>query len=79
MAEQLALALDATTPTGKTIGDAINDIYATRTDADFEHMRRMLAGLPTDQPAPRGAHMAELLLALRAMELAEHQVLYGAA
>ncbi|MCU1349623.1 MAG: hypothetical protein JWO56_2653 [Acidobacteria bacterium] len=51
--------------------EQINDIYASRTEADFEHMRARLRSAMPEEMTTRGAMLAETLLRLRSMELGE--------
>ncbi len=63
-----------------TIGESISELYRSRTEADFEHMRSkveaMNASLEPGQFIPesefKGYSLACLLLSLRAMEAAEN-------
>ena len=65
-----------------TIGEAISELYRSRTEADFEHMRSLVdamnASLQPGEEIPekdrRGYMHAVLLLQLRAMEAAEEEV-----
>jgi hypothetical protein len=57
-----------------TVADFMNDLYASRTEADFEHMERKLREATPDEMESRGAFLAASLLRLRAMERAENFV-----
>lgn len=69
--DQISFDFAPATPQKQSGAGGLLDLYASRTEADFAHMERRLAALPPDEPLSRGAALAALFLAVRAMERAE--------